>query len=223
MTTIRTIERRPPIEAGPAPLLLMLHGFGSHERDLFELADLIDDRFHIVSARAPIVLPWGGYAWYELSGAPGRLIPDPVGRASAVELLIRFVSDLPARIGTDPQRTYLFGFSQGAILSLALAWRIPERLAGVIAANGYLDPALTEQPPAPALAQLPILQLHGSYDDVIPVEHAHATRDLLRQYAPLHRYHEDPVGHSLHPNGLNLMQRWLSEQLDAPSTQQAPR
>ncbi|MDW8405884.1 phospholipase [Chloroflexus sp.] len=216
MTTIRTVERRPLVEAGPAPLLLMLHGFGSHERDLFELADLIDDRMHIVSARAPIALPWGGFAWYELSGAPGRLIPDPVGRAQAVELLIKFVSELPSRIGTDPQRTYLFGFSQGAILSLALAWRIPERLAGVIAANGYLDPALTTQPPAPGLSQLPILQLHGSYDEVIPVEQARATRDLLAQYAPRHQYHEDPVGHSLHPNGLNLMQRWLAEQLAGP-------
>ncbi|WP_416181094.1 alpha/beta hydrolase, partial [Chloroflexus sp.] len=133
-----------------------------------------------------------------------------------VELLIKFVSELPGRIGTDPQRTYLFGFSQGAILSLALAWRIPERIAGVIAANGYLDPALTMQPPAPGLSQLPILQLHGSYDEVIPVEQARATRDLLAQYAPRHQYHEDPVGHSLHPNGLNLMQRWLAEQLAGP-------
>ncbi|WP_322488622.1 phospholipase [Chloroflexus sp.] len=214
MTTIRTVERRPLVEAEPAPLLLMLHGFGSHERDLFELADLIDDRMHIVSARAPIALPWGGFAWYELSGAPGRLIPDPVGRARAVELLITFVSELPGRIGTDPRCIYLFGFSQGAILSLALAWRIPEKLAGVIAANGYLDPALATDPPAAGLARLPILQLHGSYDDVIPVQQARATRDLLAQHAPRHRYHEDPVGHSLHPNGLNLMQRWLAEQLD---------
>ncbi len=216
MTTIRTIERRPFIEQGPAPLLVMLHGFGSHERDLFELADIIDDRVHIVSARAPIALPWGGFAWYELSGTPGRLIPDPVGRAQAVELLIKFISELPSRIGTDPQRTYLFGFSQGAILSLALAWRIPEQLAGVIAANGYLDPALTTQPPAAGIERLPILQLHGTYDEVIPVEHARSTRDILARYAPRHRYHEDPVGHSLHPNGLSLMQHWLAEQLDGP-------
>ncbi|MGQ9612787.1 alpha/beta hydrolase [Chloroflexus sp.] len=216
MTTIRTIERRPTIESGPAPLLVMLHGFGSHERDLFELADLIDDRMHIVSVRAPIALPWGGFAWYELSGTPGRLVPDPVGRAQAIELLIKFVSELPGRIGTDPRRTYLFGFSQGAVLSMALAWRIPEHLAGVIAANGYLDPALSTQPPAAGITRLPILQLHGTYDEVIPVEQARATRDVLAQYAPRHRYHEDPVGHSLHPNGLSLMQHWLAEQLDAP-------
>lgn len=216
-TTIHTIERKPKqSSAGPAPLLLLLHGYGSHEGDLFDFADYVDPRLHVVSARAPLALPWGGYAWYHLSGSPGRLIPDPESRGRALETLAKFVGALPARLGTDPRRTYLLGFSQGAILSLGLAWRSPELLAGIVPVSGYLDPDLATEPPAAGLADLPILQLHGSYDDVIPVAAAHRTRDILTPIAARHSYREYPVGHGFHPEGLRAIQTWFEERLAEP-------
>mgnify|MGYP001397594075 CR=1 FL=1 len=215
MTTIHTIERRPRVAgAGPAPLLLLLHGYGANERDLFDLADEVDPRFHVVSARAPLALPWGGFAWYHLGGAPGRLVPDAASRARAIELVERFVSSLPGRLGTDPARTYLLGFSQGAIMGLALALRRPEALAGLVAISGYADPELTPGQAPAGLAGLPILQLHGTYDDVIPVAAAHQTRDLLAGLPVRHRYQEDPIGHGIHPDGLRTIRAWLAERLE---------
>jgi len=216
-TTIHTVERKPKAaSAGPAPLLVLLHGYGSNERDLFAFADQIDPRLHIVSARAPLALPWGGFAWYHLGGAPGRLAPDAASRASGIDALDKFVAALPGRLGTDPARTFLLGFSQGAILSLGLAWRAPERLAGIIPVSGYLDPELAEGPPPAALTGLPILQLHGTYDDVIPVRAAHLTRDALAPVVRQYRYHEYPVGHTIHPDGLREIHGWLAARLDEP-------
>jgi phospholipase/carboxylesterase len=215
-TSIKTIERKPRVSGdSPPPLALLLHGYGSHERDLFDFADQLDPRLHVVSARAPLSLPWGGYAWYHLGGAPGRLLPDAATRTAAVELLERFVAGLPANVGADPARVYLLGFSQGAIMSLALAARRRELLAGVVAISGYLDPD-TLPVPAPSFAGLPILQLHGSHDDVIPVVAAHMTRDALQGTEARHEYHEYAIGHGIHPAGLGQIQRWLAARLDEP-------
>jgi phospholipase/carboxylesterase len=216
MTNIRTIERKPRQGGGPAPLLLLLHGYGASEHDLFDFADYVDPRFHVVSARAPLALPWGGYAWYQLGGAPGRLVPDAATRASGLDLIERFVPSLPGRLGTDPGRTYVLGFSQGAIMGLALALRRPEALAGLIPVSGYMDPELMPEVLPEALAGLPILQLHGTYDEVIPVAAAHMTRDLLAGLPVRHSYREYPVGHGIHPDGLQAIKEWLDERLDEP-------
>jgi phospholipase/carboxylesterase len=213
-TQIRTIERKPHVAVPAAPpLLLLLHGYGSNEHDLFDLADWLDPRLHVVSARAPLALPWGGFAWYHLGGAPGNLVPDPASRAAALDLLAKFVADLPARVGADPRRVYLLGFSQGAVLSLGLAMRAPERLAGVVVASGYLDPALRIDPPSAGLTDLPVLQIHGAYDDVIPISAAHATRAILGPLLTTYTYHEDPAGHTIHPDGLRRMQQWMADRL----------
>ncbi|NTU83723.1 MAG: phospholipase [Chloroflexales bacterium] len=214
MTSIHTIERKPRQATEQPPLLLLLHGYGASEHDLFDLADYVDDRFYVVSARAPLALPWGGFAWYHLGGAPGRLVPDAASRAQAVDLIERFVPTLAGRLGTDPGRTYVLGFSQGAILGLALALRQPTALAGLIASSGYMDPELMPDELPAALADLPILQFHGTYDDVIPVAAAHMTRDLMAQLPVRHTYHEHPIGHGIHPDGLRAIQTWLAERLD---------
>lgn len=214
MTSIHTIERKPRRPTVQPPLLLLLHGYGASEHDLFDFADYVDPRFYVVSARAPLALPWGGYAWYHLGGAPGRLVPDAATRAQAVDLIERFVPSLPERLGTDPARTYVLGFSQGAIIGLALALRRPTAMAGLIAASGYMDPALMPGELPEALSGLPILQMHGTYDDVIPVAAAHMTRELLAPLPVRHTYHEYPVGHGIHPEGLQAIQTWLAAQLN---------
>jgi phospholipase/carboxylesterase len=213
MTTIHTIERKPKVASERPPLLLLLHGYGASEHDLFDLADYVDPRLHVLSARAPLALPWGGFAWYHLGGAPGRLIPDPASRAEAVELIEHFVPMLPERLGTDPQRTYVLGFSQGAIIALALAMARPDALAGVIALSGYLDPDLMPATPSEALNGLPIIQMHGAYDDVIPVAAAHMTREAMSRLPVRYVYHEHPIGHGIHPDGLRQIQAWLAERL----------
>jgi phospholipase/carboxylesterase len=216
-TTIKTIERRPRQPAdGAAPLLLLLHGYGANERDLFDLADALDPRLHVVSARAPLALPWGGFAWYHLGGAPGRLLPDAASRDAAVATLERFVAELPGRLGADPRRVYLLGFSQGAILALALVARAPQLVAGVIAVSGYLDPELLPEQ-MPTFEDLPILQMHGSLDEVIPVTAALWTRDLLQATQARYTFHEYSVGHGIHPDGLQEIQGWLRARLDEPT------
>jgi phospholipase/carboxylesterase len=218
MTAIQWIERAPrQVSAEAAPLLVLLHGYGSNEQDLFGLADELDPRLQIVSLRAPLTLPWGGHAWYHLSGTPGRLVPDAAGRDTALDQLSALLAQLPAQFGSDPRRTYLLGFSQGAILSLALAWQGRAPLAGVAAVAGRLDPATAVDPAAASLAALPMLQIHGRSDTVISLSDAHAARERLAPVARAYQYHEHAQGHTIDMTSLQVLRSWLRDRLNAAS------
>lgn len=213
-TTIRTAERRPTQAGeGQPPLLLLLHGFGSNERDLMSFASYIDPRFHIVAARGLLDLGFG-HAWYQLSGGPGNLRPDPATRGRAVTLLSKFVRDLPARLGTDPQRTYLLGFSQGAILSLALGLTMPDEIAGIVLISGYLDLGMVPNLDRSRLTRLRVLQIHGVDDQVIPIAAARQAHSFLKDTPVQLTYREYPIGHSIHPAALELIRCWLAEGID---------
>ncbi len=213
-TTIRTIERPPRVQSADLPpLLVLLHGFGSNEEDLMGLAPYLDPRLHIVSARGIYDLGYGGYAWYYLYGTPGNLYPDPNTRSNSLEVITKFVTALPTRLGTDPQHTYLMGFSQGAILSLALALTAPQLLAGVVAISGYFDDWVMPQVNLENLSKLDILQIHGTEDEMIAVKYGRQSRDALQALPLQLTYREYPIGHSIHPQALNDIQQWLNERL----------
>ncbi len=222
-TTIRTIERRPQTPGNEKPpLLLLLHGFGSNEQDLMSLAPYLDPRLHILSARAIYDLGFGGYAWYPLYGVPGDLRADDAARDQALEILQKFIAMLPERVGADPRRFYLMGFSQGAIMSLGLALTMPELVAGVIASSGYLEPAFESLAEPAKLAGRDFLLLHGTDDEVIPVEGSRRANQFLSGTPARVAFHEYPTGHGIHPDALPVLQAWIAERLDNPPPEQIP-
>lgn len=222
-TRIVTIERRPRVQsAEPPPLLLMLHGFGSNEHDLMGLSPYIDPRLHIVSARGIYDLEYGAYAWFHLYGTPGNLRADAASSAHGLEVVTKFVATLPERLGADPRRVYLLGFSQGAILSMALAITAPHLVAGIIAISGYLDDAMLAQARPETLADLDVLLLHGVDDDVIPVTGSRRARDYFQTTPARLTYREYPIGHSIHPHAITLIQQWFDERLGAPPAGEKP-
>ena len=117
-----------PGENEAAPLLLLLHGRGADETDLMGLEPALDPRFVVVSPRAPYRF-MGGWAWYDRAEA-GR--PDPETFQPGLDTLRTFIESLPAAYGVDPRRTYIFGFSQGAIVGSALTMSAPDLVAGLV-------------------------------------------------------------------------------------------
>lgn len=218
MTTIHTIERRPQVQQdGPPPLLLMLHGYGSNEHDLMGIAPYLDQRLHIVSARAIFDVGFG-YGWYHLYGVPGHLISDDATRAMSLDTLTKFLGDLPGRVGADPAQVYLFGFSQGAVMSIDLALTVPHLVAGAIVASGYLDEMILPKVQPEALSDLDVLLMHGTEDDLIPVEWGRRLQAYLETTPVRLTYQEYPVGHGIHPDALTLIARWLTTQIDRRTT-----
>ena len=209
---------RRPIQAdAPPPLLIMLHGVGSHEGDLFGLAPYLDDRFMIVSARAPVVLPQGGFGWYPVRFTPQGAIPDIQGAAETQQKLSAFIAEAPAALGADPARVILLGFSQGAIMSLNTMLTAPELIAGVAAMSGRLLFALQPTWTAPErLTGFPVLVVHGLYDTVLPIADGRAVRATLAALPVDLTYHEYPMAHQVGDASLADVAAWLTARLDAP-------
>lgn len=196
------------------PLLLMLHGYGSNEQDLFSMAPNLNNKALIVSLRAPISLPWGGFAWYEIDFTQlGRGKMSNLEQArSSLELLQQEIPRIHERYGTDPDKTWLMGFSQGCILSYALSLNQPGHFSKVLALSGYiLKELVPEKYAVDELKNLDFFVSHGTQDDVLPIEWARSSAGVLEKLKIAHQYREYPMGHGVNPACFDDMKKWMKE------------
>jgi phospholipase/carboxylesterase len=202
--------------SGAPPLLLLLHGIGSNEADLFGLAPYLDGRFFIVSARAPVVMGPGAFGWFNIEYTPAVLVAVAAQARASLRLAADFVDELTDAYALDSRRVYLMGFSQGAMMSLGLTLAKPSRAAGVVAMSGRL-PAREFQPSSEpgALAGLPVLVTHGLYDPVLPVGNGRDIRDRLTELGAALTYREYPMAHEVSAECLRDVARWLTDALTA--------
>ncbi len=209
------LVRPPGVEASTPPLLLLLHGVGSNEDDLFGLAPFLDERFLIISARAPNTLGPGSYAWFEVDFTPQGSIINPAQAEASRKALITFLGEAVAAYGADPEQVYLMGFSQGAIMSAGVALTQPELVAGVVLMSGRILPEIRPLIAAPEkLEGMPFLVVHGTADTVLPIVHSHASRELLSSLPVELTYHEYKMGHEVSQESLSDVTAWLSAHLD---------
>ena len=118
-----------------SPLVIMLHGYGSNEDDLFSFADHIPGNYKIISLRAPYSLPYGGYSWYDINMDENMNIKIDIDQAkSSISKIKDFVKNkLTQKFSFDREKICLIGFSQGTVLSYALSLNNPDLFKNVIA------------------------------------------------------------------------------------------
>jgi len=208
------LVRRPARDAAAPPLLILLHGIGSDEQDLFGLAPYLDERFLIVSARAPHPYGWGGHAWFEIEWLPNGIAIDQAQAEVSRDLIVRFIGEAAAAYGADPARVYLAGFSQGAIMSGWVALTRPDLVAGAALMSGRIPDEARAQIAAPEqLAGKPFLVVHGLFDQVLTIQYGRASRDLLKSLPVELTYREYPMGHEVSAQSLADVSAWLTERL----------
>ncbi len=201
------------------PLLLLLHGYGASEDDLFSLASYLDERFLVVSARAPVRLGPMSYAWFNLGFTPEGIVINPDEIETARQTLRTFIDEITAHYSTDRNAVYLMGFSQGAMMSLAVALTFPGAAAAVVAMSGRLLPQTAEQiRDTDALIGLPIFVAHGTRDPLLPVGHGRDIRTRLETLPVELTYREYDMAHEVSPEELRDVTRWLTGRLDRASS-----
>jgi phospholipase/carboxylesterase len=206
---------QPKVGASTPPLLLLLHGVGSNEHDLFGLVPYLDKRFLIISVRAPNTLGPGSYAWFDVDFTPQGPAINPAQAEASRKALITFLDEAINAYDADPKQIYLMGFSQGAIMSASVALTQPQLVAGVVLMSGRILPEI--QPLIASneeLSGLPFLVVHGTADMVLPISYGHASRQLLSSLPVELTYHEYRIGHEVSQESLADVTAWLSAQLD---------
>jgi len=193
----------------------MLHGVGADEHDLLPLAAHLDPRLLVVSLRAPREYPVMGYSWFDIDWST---VPPAYDLAQAEEsraAVAALLPELARKHGADPARTFLFGFSQGGAMALAVALTRPELLRGLVVHSGRLVPDLRARAASPAaLAALEALVLHGVDDPVLPVERGREIRDFLEPLLGGRlRYAEHEAAHEITERSLGDVASWLEARL----------
>ena len=198
-----------------APLLILLHGYGSNEDDLFSFASELPEDYFIVSARAPYDLMPYGHAWYAIHFTPDneKFSNDDEARESR-DLIANFIDELVKTYPVDGSRVSLIGFSQGTILSYAVALSYPEKIQNVVALSGYINTdILIENYNAKDHSKLDFYISHGSVDQVIPNTWANKAPDFLDALNISNSYREFPVGHGVAPQNFFEFKTWLEQKL----------
>ncbi|KTR96029.1 esterase [Microbacterium testaceum] len=197
----------PAHERGDRPVLLLLHGYGSDEHDLFGLTPYLPADYVIASLRAPLTPPWPmpGASWYPIEGLNGR-DPDAVTRAA--ESVLAWMQDAA---GTAP--VGLLGFSQGGAVALQTLRVDPEAVSFVVVLAGYAaggelpgDAVLAERRP-------PVFWGRGAADDVIPTPLIDATAQWLPGHSELSGRVYPGLTHSISQAELDDVRAFLDARL----------
>lgn len=203
MDSLAAIER--PGASPASPTLVLLHGFGADERDLMGLAGSVDPAWSVICPAAPIELPWGGRAWFDVEFLPdgGRRYDGTQARAAA-DLVAAWLGGLAAERPDAP--ILLGGFSQGAMMAWAAAQRRPDVPRGLWLMSGMPVP---EAAVDGARVPVPTLVQHGLGDDVIPVALGRALSELAAAAGAATIYREYPMGHGIGEASLADGAAWL--------------
>lgn len=205
--------QEPKIKADKNPLLLLLHGYGSNEADLFSFAAELPDEYYVVSARAPYDLQYGSYAWYAINfDADQNKFSDHDQAVISRDLVLNFIDELIANYPIDASNVTLIGFSQGSILSYSIALSYPEKVQKVAAMSGYLNlDIIKENYQKNDFSNLKIFASHGTVDQVIPVDWARKSPAILESLGIKTTYKEYPIGHGVSPQNFYDLKSWLLE------------
>ena len=164
-------------------VVIFVHGYGADGNDLLGLADplgphLPDTAFYAPDAPEPCVNNPMGYQWFPIPWLDGSTEEASMASmAASVEDLNAFVDKVLADEGLAADRLILFGFSQGCMMSLHIAPRRDEAVAGVVGISGrLLEP---ERLAGEARVKPPVMLMHGDADDVVPFPSLNAAADAL--------------------------------------------
>ena len=184
------------------PLLVLMHGRGSHEHDLYALAPMLPPQFVIAALRAPIELAPGSYSWFP-DGEPAR--PSFAAADAAVQALFDWLDSI-----TSAASVSLLGFSQGGAMTLHALRHAPERFAAFVNLAGFVIGG--DAPADSSLETLrpPVFSGSDPADPVIPVEAIARTAEWLASHSTLTERHYAGIGHSISREELEDVNRFLN-------------
>lgn len=210
--SLHHLVKEPKLKLEKNPLLLLLHGYGSNEEDLFSFSRELPEEYYVVSVRAPYDLQFGSYAWYAINfDADENKFSDHEQAKKSRDLIANFITELTDNYAIDSDNITLVGFSQGTILSYAVALSYPEKIKRVGALSGYLNlDIVKENYQNSDFSKMKMFISHGTVDQVIPVDWARKASPILTDLGIENVYKEYPIGHGVAQQNFYDFKDWLA-------------
>lgn len=211
------LKREPKIKIETGnPLLLMLHGYGSNEEDLFSLAEELDERFLVCSLRAPITRGYNSYCWFEVDDTRNPININLVQAKISNESILKFIDEISIDYKIDKSKIFLMGFSQGGIISLHTTFTNPEKIKNVAVLSGKLSKMTVERiTNFEELKNIKIFMSHGIYDEVIRISNSRESKELLEKLKLDLFYKEYNSAHNIDYENLRDLQSWFTSNLNS--------
>lgn len=202
------LVREPQNLNSKTPLLILLHGYGSNEEDLFSFVPTLPEDWLVVSFRAPLNSQYEGYSWYDIDLMNTENRIDISQAKESLNGILENILKISNHYGLTDNETHLCGFSQGGILSYALALENPQLFSKVACLSCYPEEKLLENivKDKRKLERLRFFISHGTEDAVIPLEWGRKAADLLYDLSCYFSFREYMSGHGVNQkNYMDLM------------------
>ena len=219
MTRVLTAGRKEPQSGDTRSAVVFLHGYGANGADLLGLADPLADHLPdtlFVAPDAPENCAGSpfGYQWFPIPWIDGSSEEESSrGMQQALEDLNAFLDALMVDEDLLPEQVCLFGFSQGTMMSLHVAPRREDPVAGIVAFSGrLLEPELLADE---VQSRMPILLVHGDQDDVVPVQSLPQAAEALQNagFTDVYAHVMKGTAHGIAPDGLSVALAFIRDQL----------
>ncbi|WP_317959799.1 alpha/beta hydrolase [Phaeobacter inhibens] len=219
MTRVLSAERRAPLSGQTRSVVVFLHGYGANGADLLGLADPLGEHLPDTLFVAPDApercagTPFG-FQWFPIPWIDGSSEEESMrGMMASIEDLNAFLDALMVDEDVLPEQVVLFGFSQGTMMSLHVAPRREDAVAGIVAFSGrLLSPETLKDE---VVSKMPVLLLHGDADDVVPPQSLPEAAEALGEagFQDVFAHIMKGTGHGIAPDGLSVALAFMRDKL----------
>jgi phospholipase/carboxylesterase len=192
------------------PILLLLHGKGTNELDLLDLAPSFISKYRVLVLRAPIQMGENEFAWFHTRYDQSVPIYDPAEAEVSRQLLIKFICQVSNKYQCLHKNIFLFGFSQGAIMSFGISLSNPDLIGGIACLSGrILQEHVDQAKPNKGTHSFPIFLSHGVNDEILDIRYARDAKVFLESLSVDLDYREYPMGHDITDVNFLDAKNWL--------------
>jgi phospholipase/carboxylesterase len=208
---LKYMVQMPAQQSAHPQIIVLMHGYGSDEQDMFGLRNVLPGNYIIIAVRAPYSLPGGGYQWFEKEVVNGKYNGRRKDLDNSIALVVKFLGEAEGKYKVSPKDVYLMGFSQGAIMSYEVGLTHPSLVKGIGVLSGMLFPSVKPMiKNDAALKQLRIFVSHGTADDRLAFTDGKAGVEYLQGLGLRPEFHQYPgMGHTISKEVIADLVKWL--------------
>ncbi len=202
--------RKPHSLVKKAPMLVLLHGYGSNEHDLFSLTSHIPEDWLVVSIRGTFAVGQNQYCWFKVQMVDGKISIDAAEEENSRYAVLEIIDKIVKLHHIDSERIVVAGFSQGANLSESIALLNPDKIAGFAMFSGrFMEEIKSKITSKESIKNLKVFVAHGTNDKMLPKHYADENIEILMQLGLKPKIVFDNHEHTISYKALKEFSNWL--------------